>query len=154
MSGVVLSDWKTRRNEMKALVARLLKGLDTQARPDGSVIRVRAGKQTVAEVCVGKSSVRANFKTKPTIKSDVKLAGSSASWKGGGTVVTEENVAGVRRLIEAAVAGAGAGKSDQPEPPKPSRLRPAQPDKKQTDKPKAQASSSKRTGVQPFAKAA
>jgi hypothetical protein len=139
---------------MKDLVKKLLKGLDTQARPDGSVIRVRAGKQTVAEVCVGKSSVRANFKAKPTIKSDVKLGGSSASWKGGGTVVTEENVAGVRRLIESAVAGAGQGEKDQPEPPKPSRLRPAQPDKKQTEETKTKSGASqKRSGVQVFATA-
>ncbi|HYZ79310.1 MAG TPA: hypothetical protein VE596_18245 [Gaiellaceae bacterium] len=138
---------------MKDLVQRLIKGLEVKSRTSGNLHNVKAGAATVAEVVVGSKTVRVNFKSKPTIKTGVKLAGESSKWAGGGVVVTEENVADVRRLIESAVAGAGQGSQDQPEPPKPSRLRPAK-DKTQQQQPAPKPASQKRTGVQPFATAA
>jgi len=59
-------------------------------------IKSSDGKSTVAEVRVGKSRTRVNFKTKPQGKLARSLAGKSKSWPAGGVVVTEANLATVR----------------------------------------------------------
>jgi hypothetical protein len=85
---------------MQKLVDRLVKGLETKARPDGSVTQIKAEGKTVAEVCRGKSSVRVNFRQRPKGAPKDMLAGASKTWEGGGVVITEENVGIVRTLIE------------------------------------------------------
>lgn len=82
----------------------LISGLDTKARKDGTVITVKAGSKTVGEVCCGKKFVRLNLRTaaKATPKGLV-LGGKSKSWPGGGVVVTADNVAACRALLDAAV---------------------------------------------------
>lgn len=113
---------------MQHLALDLVKGLETKARQDGSVVAVKVGKATVAEVVVGAKTVRVNFREKPKGGPKVALAGKSAKWAGGGVVVTEENVGDVRKLLELAVVAAGGAPKSKP------RLRPrtADPAKKKT----------------------
>jgi hypothetical protein len=96
------------------LHVRLLDGLDTKSRPDGTVHTIRAGSRTVAEVCVGKKNVRANFKTELPAASRKKLSGKSKSWPGGGVLVTDDNLNEVRNMLELAVSRtqAAQGASD------------------------------------------
>lgn len=85
----------------------MIEGLDCSVVP---TVRysVKGSSGTVAEICVGKRNVRVNFKRAPPkakIAKGIELSGHSKSWRGGGLVVTEENVQKVGTLL---VAGAGA----------------------------------------------
>jgi hypothetical protein len=92
---------------MQHVALDLVKGLETKARADGSVVGIKAGKTTVAELVVGTMTVRVNFRQKVTGGPKVALSGKSAKWAGGGVVVTEANSADVRKLLELAVTAAG-----------------------------------------------
>jgi hypothetical protein len=136
---------------MKELVSRLIKGLEVKSRTSGNLHNVKAGTATVAEVCVGSKTVRVNFKARPKGKTSVKLEGESSKWAGGGVVVTEANVADVRKLIEAAVEAATPKPADpdKPEAPK-SRLRRRSSAEAPNDKAEDKTTA---TGVQAFATA-
>jgi hypothetical protein len=88
--------------EPVSIQSRLMAGTDVKSREDGSVHTIKgAGGRTVAEVCVGKSTIRLNFREPlgrdaPT---GVVLSGRSQSWRGGGVVVTEANLESARALL-------------------------------------------------------
>jgi hypothetical protein len=91
----------------KPLHLQLLDGFEVKSRPNGTVHTVKAGKATVAEVCVGAKKVRLNLRAavKPAPKG-IKLDGKSKTWAGGGLVVTPENLAAARALLAAAAKAA------------------------------------------------
>jgi len=81
---------------------RLMDGATVKSRDDGSVHTIKgADGRTAAEVCVGKSTVRLNFREPPSrdAPTGVALGGRSQSWRGGGVVVTEANLAAARALL-------------------------------------------------------
>lgn len=80
---------------------QLTEGLTVKERPNGTVVTVKAsdGKQTVAEVCVGKSKVRVNFRATPKGAITKQLGGKSKSWPAGGVVVNEKNAKAIRTAL-------------------------------------------------------
>jgi hypothetical protein len=81
---------------------RLMDGATVQSRDDGTVHTIKgADGRTAAEVCVGKSTVRLNFRAAPSsdAPTGIALGGRSQSWRGGGVVVTEANLASARALL-------------------------------------------------------
>lgn len=81
---------------------RLMEGVRVKSREDGTVHTIKgADGTTAAEVCVGKSTVRLNFRVPPSSNAPggVALSGRSQSWKGGGVVVTEANLDSARALL-------------------------------------------------------
>jgi hypothetical protein len=86
---------------------QLLTGLDTKARPNGTVITVKSAGKVIAEVCVGKKFARLNFRAEvKVLKGGPVLSGKSKSWPGGGCVLSAENVAALRALLDVAVRSA------------------------------------------------
>lgn len=80
---------------------QLTEGLTVKERPDGTVVTVKAadGKATVAEICVGKSKTRVNFRATPKGAITKKLVGHSKSWPAGGIVVDGKNAKAVRAAL-------------------------------------------------------
>jgi hypothetical protein len=105
-----------RVREYQAATGRLLDGFTVVSRKDGTVHTVKAtdGGGTVAEVCVGKSKVRLNFRKEQPAAARKVLDGKSKSWPGGGLIVTDANVTQARAMLTAA-----AGKPGKPAAGKP-----------------------------------
>jgi hypothetical protein len=99
---------------------QLTEGLTIKARKDGSVITVKdaTGKRTVAELCVGKSKIRANFRETPKSALAKQLAGESKTWGGGGVIVSDANAQLVRSALLAAAAPRKAPTPKTPTPRK------------------------------------
>lgn len=95
----------------QSLAAQLTEGFSTQARRGRKVIRVKDNSdRTIAEVVVGKNTVRLNVRDE--LPENVELiaqaeglifAGKSDTWRGGGVRVTEHNVESVRTILAAIV---------------------------------------------------
>lgn len=83
---------------------QLLHGLTYVSRADGSVHTVKSsdGARTCAEICVGLKKTRINFRNEQPAAARKLLSGTSATWKGGGAVVTDANVADLRAALVAA----------------------------------------------------
>jgi hypothetical protein len=73
---------------------------------------VKANGKTVAEVCVGKQNVRLNLRAAVKASKGLMLGGKSKSWPGGGTVITDANLAAARALLEVASGPAGTTAGD------------------------------------------
>jgi hypothetical protein len=94
-----------------ALHVRLLQGLNFGSRDDDSVHTIKGadGRTTVAEVCVGSTVTRLNFREPPTVPvpAGVVLSGRSQSWRGGGVQLTPWNFDAARELLLAVVGARG-----------------------------------------------
>ena len=89
----------------------LIDGLPVKERADGSVITIHSAQGgTVAEVCVGKSKTRVNFRSAPTkLPKNLVLDGRSKSWACGANL-SADNLAGLRTVL-VAVVGKAADKA-------------------------------------------
>lgn len=107
---------------MSNIAKTLLADVDNvKSRTDGSVhtLHGRDGSTTLAELCVGKRTARFNVR-EPLAAAMVKrhdvaasLGGRSKSWRGGGIVVTDGNVAAVRALLLDVIAASPEAAADE-----------------------------------------
>jgi hypothetical protein len=88
--------------ELVPIHFRLMDGANFKSRDDGTVHTIKgADGRTAAEVCVGATIVRLNFREPPSsgAPKGIALGGRSQSWRGGGVVITEANLDAARALL-------------------------------------------------------